>query len=164
MENGGASPPPPHTHTQTLLCLGRREVVTVRGRSYFSRLPKYWPPSPSPPGESVLPRNKGGGYTLGEGSGGSIFWKTREIGLPSYNNNLSTAWGIRNKWCKDDFALVSLFLHAVFCGGGPKWQPLSTEDLVRCDAGMGNFSLVPYMQVYWYLFCTFAMKIWMCTK
>ncbi len=44
---------------------------TVRGQSYFSRFPKYWPPpSPSPPGE---------------GDGGSIFWKTREIGLPSYS-------------------------------------------------------------------------------
>jgi hypothetical protein len=26
----------------------------------------------------------------GEGGGGSIFWKTRDIGLPSYSNNLST--------------------------------------------------------------------------
>jgi hypothetical protein len=26
----------------------------------------------------------------GEGDGGSIFWKTRDIGLPSYSNNLST--------------------------------------------------------------------------
>jgi hypothetical protein len=25
----------------------------------------------------------------GEGGGGSIFWKTRDIGLPSYSNNLS---------------------------------------------------------------------------
>ncbi len=30
----------------------------------------------------------------GEGDGGSIFWKTREIGLPSYSNNLSTIDGI----------------------------------------------------------------------
>jgi hypothetical protein len=26
----------------------------------------------------------------GEGGGGSIFWKTRDIGLPSYSTNLST--------------------------------------------------------------------------
>jgi hypothetical protein len=35
----------------------------------------------------------GGGDTHspgGEGSGGSIFWKPRDIGLPSYSNNLST--------------------------------------------------------------------------
>jgi hypothetical protein len=33
------------------------------------------------------PRNKGGGTHSpgGEGDGGSIFWKTREIGLPSYS-------------------------------------------------------------------------------
>jgi hypothetical protein len=35
----------------------------------------------------------GGGRTPlpgGEGGGGSIFWKTRDIGLPSSSNNLST--------------------------------------------------------------------------
>jgi hypothetical protein len=36
----------------------------------------------------------GGGHTRraerGVGPGGSIFWKTRGIGLPSYSNNLST--------------------------------------------------------------------------
>ncbi len=62
---------------------------TVRGQSHFSRLPKYWPPpSPSPPGECVPPAFVAGGRTDspgGEGEGGSIFWKTREIGLPSYN-------------------------------------------------------------------------------
>jgi hypothetical protein len=45
------------------------------------------PPPPSPPGECVLPSppNKGGGTHSpgGEGGGGSIFWKTRDIGLPS---------------------------------------------------------------------------------
>jgi hypothetical protein len=46
------------------------------------------PPSPSPPGKCV-PRLCCGGRTdsLGrEGDGGSIFWKTREIGLPSYHD------------------------------------------------------------------------------
>jgi hypothetical protein len=28
----------------------------------------------------------------GEGGGGSIFWKTRDIGLPSYSNYLSMVW------------------------------------------------------------------------
>jgi hypothetical protein len=28
-----------------------------------------------------------------KGGGGSIFWKTRDIGLPSYSNNLSTVKG-----------------------------------------------------------------------
>jgi hypothetical protein len=52
------------------------------------------PLPPSPPGECVLPPNKGGGYILAGRRGGwgrgSIFWKTRDIGLPSYSNNLST--------------------------------------------------------------------------
>ncbi len=34
----------------------------------------------------------GGGHSrrTERGVGGSIFWKTRDIGLPSYSNNLST--------------------------------------------------------------------------
>jgi hypothetical protein len=49
------------------------------------------PPSPSPPGKCVLPPNKGRGTQApgGDGGGGSIFWKTRDIGLPSYSDNLS---------------------------------------------------------------------------
>jgi hypothetical protein len=46
------------------------------------------PPSPSPPGESVLPlQQRRGVHTrrAERGMGGSIFWKTREIGLPSYS-------------------------------------------------------------------------------
>jgi hypothetical protein len=53
------------------------------------------PPPPSPPGECVPPAFVGGGGgedTLAwrRGGGGSKFWKTRDIGLPSYSNNLST--------------------------------------------------------------------------
>jgi hypothetical protein len=50
-------------------------------------------PPPSPPGECVPPRLCCGGRTDspgGEGDGGSIFWKMRDIGLPSYSNNIST--------------------------------------------------------------------------
>jgi hypothetical protein len=66
---------------------------TVRGQSYFSRLPKYWPPTPSPPGECVLPLpppTKAGVTHSpgGEGDGGSILWKTREIELPSYSKKM----------------------------------------------------------------------------
>jgi hypothetical protein len=44
------------------------------------------PTPPSPPGECVPPPP-----TKAErGVGGSIFWKTRDIGLPSYSNYLST--------------------------------------------------------------------------
>ncbi len=45
------------------------------------------------PASVSSPRNKGGGYTLAGrrgGWGGSIFWKTKDIGLASYSNNLST--------------------------------------------------------------------------
>jgi hypothetical protein len=47
------------------------------------------PPSPSPPGECVLCCGGRTDSPGGEGDVGSIFWKTREIGLPSYND-LST--------------------------------------------------------------------------
>jgi hypothetical protein len=49
-------------------------------------------PPPLRPASVSYPRNKDGGTHSpgGEGDGGgSIFWKTREIGLPSYSNNLS---------------------------------------------------------------------------
>ncbi len=67
---------------------------TARGQSYFSRLPRYWAPNPlsarrvCPP-----PATKAGGtHSPGrEGDGGSIFWKTREIGLPSYSK-ICTLW------------------------------------------------------------------------
>jgi hypothetical protein len=70
----------------------RREIITVREQSYFSRLPKYWPPIPLSPWRVCTPLLCcGGGHTrrAERGGGGSIFWKTREIGLPSYSNNLS---------------------------------------------------------------------------
>ncbi len=44
----------------------RREII-VRGQSYFSRLPKYWPPIPL---SARRVRNKGGGYTLAGRRGG----------------------------------------------------------------------------------------------
>jgi hypothetical protein len=42
------------------------------------------------------PATKAGGTHLpgGEGGGGSIFWKTQDIGLASYSNNLSTGEGM----------------------------------------------------------------------
>ncbi len=68
----------------------RREIITVRGQSYVSRLPKYWPPIPLTARRVCTPRLCWGGGGRwhspdGEGVGGSIFWKTRETGLPSYS-------------------------------------------------------------------------------
>ncbi len=50
------------------------------------------PPPPSPPGECVPSPLSGGKDTQpgGEGGWGSIFWKTIDVGLPSYSDNLST--------------------------------------------------------------------------
>ncbi len=43
------------------------------------------PPPPPPPTKAGGTHSPGGVR-----GGGSIFWKTRDIGLPSYRNNLST--------------------------------------------------------------------------
>jgi hypothetical protein len=87
------------TQSSVWLAVSRQHRVhiwyfTVRGQSFFSRLPKYWPPIPlsarrvCPP-----PATKAGGTHSpgGEGDGGSIFWKSREIGLPSYSK-ICTLW------------------------------------------------------------------------
>jgi hypothetical protein len=56
-------------------------------------------PPPRLPGECVLPpQQRRGVHTrrAERGSGGSIFWKTRDTGLPSYTNNPSTGITIQN--------------------------------------------------------------------
>jgi len=65
-----------------------QSTYICRVQSCVWLLPKYWPPTPSPPSECVLPPNpKTGGHTLAGrwGGGGSIFWKTPDIGLASYS-------------------------------------------------------------------------------
>jgi hypothetical protein len=49
------------------------------------------PPPPLPLASVSSPPTKAGGThsPSGEGGGGSIFWKTRDKGLPSYSNNIS---------------------------------------------------------------------------
>ncbi len=42
-------------------------------------------PPPFNPASLSSPRTKGGGYTLAGRCGGSIFWKTPDIGLASYS-------------------------------------------------------------------------------
>ncbi len=58
------------------------------------------PPPPSlGEGEDTLAGRRGGG--------GSIFWKTRDIGLPYYSNNLST---VASQEIKDPTTLFSRLL------------------------------------------------------
>ncbi len=67
---------------------GPQRTYIYRVQSSVWRLPNYWPPTPSPPSECVLPPvPKPVGYTLTGrwGGGGSIFQKTPDIGLASYS-------------------------------------------------------------------------------
>ncbi len=85
---------PPTLLSSQRVCPPRRETITVRGQSYFSRLPKYWPPTPLSARRVCTNRLCCGGRTDspgGEGDGGSIFWKKREIVLTSYSK-MCTLW------------------------------------------------------------------------
>jgi hypothetical protein len=72
---------------------GNHKVLTYVEYRAVSGVFQILTPTPSPPSVCVLPRTKGGGGTLGytlagrirggEGVGGSIFWKTPDIGLAS---------------------------------------------------------------------------------
>ncbi len=82
------------------------------------------PPPPSLPVECVPPAYVGGGGHTRQaerGGGGSIVWKTRDIGLPSYSNNLSTyrtyfeLWDHGRRNFKDTNPLMSSLL-VIFVG------------------------------------------------
>ncbi len=71
------------------VCFMRRDIITERGQSYVSRLPKYWPPTPLSARRVCTPPLFGGGEdTFAGRRGGGGGWKTRDKGLPSYSNNL----------------------------------------------------------------------------
>ncbi len=56
------------------------------------------PPPPSPPNECVLTPHQGRGVHTRravKGVGGSIFWKTSDIGLVSYSMDLSTHYTVQ---------------------------------------------------------------------
>jgi hypothetical protein len=58
----------------------------------FQKMTPHPPLRPASLSSPPPPTKAGGTHSPGgEGDGGSIFWKTRDIGLPSYSNNLSTA-------------------------------------------------------------------------
>jgi hypothetical protein len=76
----------PYDHHQRGFDIGRAQSCVLR-------LPKYWPPTPLSTRRVCPPPapKAGGTHSLGgEGGWGSIFWKTQDIGLASYSNNLST--------------------------------------------------------------------------
>ncbi len=61
-----------------------QSTYICRVQSCVWRLPKYWPPTPlSTQRVCPLPAPKAGGHS--PGGGGSIFWKTTDIGLASYS-------------------------------------------------------------------------------
>ncbi len=81
-----------------LLFRGKRvHVCMVAGKKYLPtyaeyrlqscvwRLPKYWPPTPSPPSEWVLPPHQRWGVHTRRVVRGPIFWKTPDIRLASYS-------------------------------------------------------------------------------
>ncbi len=71
-----------------LMGLTPQSSYTYRVQSSVWRLSNFWPPpTPSPSSECVLPPHQRRGYTLAgrSGGGGSIFWKTPDIGLASYS-------------------------------------------------------------------------------
>ncbi len=79
----------PNTLSMSLLHLIQSQNTYIyRTERSVWRLPNYWPPTPSPPSECVLPPHQRRGDTHspgGEGVGGSIFRKTSDIGLASYS-------------------------------------------------------------------------------
>ncbi len=117
----------------------RREII-VRGQSYFSRLPKYWPPIPISARRVCTPPLLRGRTDSpgGEGDGGSIFWKTREIGLPSYND-LSTILTITFYILVNDFILYNYVCRAW-------WKPWKRRPFLIPGCQWPKFSSLPGKQ------------------
>ncbi len=57
-----------------------QSTYICRVQSCVCHLPNYWPPTPSPPSDCVLPRTKGWGvlYTLARGWGGGQYFGRRQ--------------------------------------------------------------------------------------
>ncbi len=71
----------------------RREIITVRGHPMSLVFQNIDPHPPLRLASVSSPPTKAGGTHLGGEGVGVIFWKTIDIGLPSYSNNLSTGGG-----------------------------------------------------------------------
>jgi hypothetical protein len=76
-------------HFQRLRGLYSQSTYICRVQGCVLRLPKNLPPTPSPPSECVLPPPPPpppkDTHRAVRGVGGSIFWKTPDIGLASYS-------------------------------------------------------------------------------
>ena len=60
-----------------------REIIIVRGQFYVSRLPKYWPPTPSLPRRVCPPPpTKAGGTQSPGGEGGQLFGRRETQDCP----------------------------------------------------------------------------------
>ncbi len=79
-------------HNTYLLCT--EYIFCCKRAILFLSSSRYWPPIPLSALRVCSPRLCCGGRTDspgGDGEGGSIFWKTREIGFPSYSK-ICTLW------------------------------------------------------------------------
>jgi hypothetical protein len=107
--------------THKRMCNTRREIIE-EGNPISLAFQNIDPPSPSPPASVwCTPRLCCGGRTdspggEGDGAGGSIVWKAREIGLPSYND-LST---VTPRQGRPIIGLCSVYIN-------PLWRGLCTD-------------------------------------
>ncbi len=79
----------------------KEDSIKVEYRAVSCVFQNIAPPTPlSTQRECLPPATKAGGTHSpgGEGGGGSIFCKTKDIGLASYSNNLSTVHDYGNFW------------------------------------------------------------------
>ncbi len=101
------------------------------------------PPSPSPPGESVLPPQQrlAGVHTrrAERGMGGSIFWKTRKIGLPSYSK-ICTLWPVLSRRLRGQVTRRHFWrVFSLYCR---TWNKISIASALRLPTSITDQSLL----------------------
>ncbi len=86
-----------HRNSRTWSEVERRSSISEK-MSYLQSTDSYGLNVNVPVPVCPPPQQRRGGTHSpgGEGCGGSIFWKTRDIGLSSYSNNLSTLYLIQS--------------------------------------------------------------------
>jgi hypothetical protein len=137
----------------------RREIITVRGQSFVSRLPNIDPPSPSPPGECVPPAFVGGGgqtRRAERGMGGQYFGRRETKDCPlteiislRYNvikgvgPSTTSAWpGWKQPWyfSEDGHGTTRNW---------PYWQELQGYPVQHCPSGSFRFWEGPVGRCEW---------------